>query len=80
MQKEEEISSRNVLLRNPEGQDQAEDLISLSELNPPCILHTLQQRYIHNKIYTFTGTILISGMRGREEREASKGEKRTFPL
>jgi hypothetical protein len=54
-----------VKLRNEEDDDPAavegvEDLIRLSYLHEPAILHMLQQRFQRNLIYTNTGPILIA--------------------
>lgn len=37
-----------------------EDLISLTHLHEPSILFTLRERYAENKIYTYTGSILLA--------------------
>jgi myosin V len=37
-----------------------EDLISLTHLHEPSILFTLRERYAENRIYTYTGAILLA--------------------
>ena len=58
-----------VKLRNEEDDDPlavegVEDLIRLSYLHEPSILHMLQQRFHKNLIYTNTGPILIAVVSG----------------
>lgn len=59
-QRDEEVDVRKLQHRNPENLEEAEDLTTLSELNAPSILHTLASRYGKNRIYTYSGTVLIS--------------------
>src|SRR5689334_19702033 len=40
--------------------EQYDDLISLREVNEATILHTLRDRFKHDKIYTAIGTVLVS--------------------
>ena len=45
---------------NSEGLFVIDDLTQLQHLNEPAVLHSLQMRFDVDKIYTFTGPILIS--------------------
>ncbi|KAF6163281.1 hypothetical protein GIB67_025145 [Kingdonia uniflora] len=45
---------------NPDMLDGIDDLIQLSYLNEPSVLHNLQHRYCHDKIYTKAGPILVA--------------------
>ena len=54
------MDTRKLQHRNPEALEEADDLTTLSELNAPSILHTLHLRYGKSKIYSYSGTILIS--------------------
>jgi myosin heavy subunit len=36
------------------------DLVSLMHLNEPSILHVLELRFMHDRIYTYSGRILLS--------------------
>lgn len=47
-------------LRNDDDEDQADNMIQLRHLNEPSILNGVSLRYHKNKIYTFTGEILLS--------------------
>lgn len=51
---------RDVQPANPELLDAAPDLTSLSHLNEPSILHTLDNRYTTDVIYTKAGPVLIA--------------------
>ena len=46
--------------RNPEGEESAADLATLTHLDEPCILHALAERFAADEIYTWTGPILVS--------------------
>lgn len=50
----------DVYLQNPDILEGADDMVTLSLLHEPAILHNLSSRYKLDKIYTFTGTILIA--------------------
>jgi WD40 repeat protein len=54
------ICLRNKDLFNAEGMVMVDDLTQLQHLNEPAVLHSLQMRFDVDKIYTFTGPILIS--------------------
>jgi myosin-5 len=54
------INREGVTLRNDELEDTSDNLVSLTFLNEPCILYTLQRRYDIHKIYTLNGVFLIS--------------------
>ena len=41
-------------------EDGVEDMITLDNLSEDTMLQNLHKRYLKNKIYTYTGTILIS--------------------
>lgn len=58
---QEVVSSKIVLIANPEIQNAEDNLITLSALNQPSILQNLSERYLKNFIYTYCGTILIAG-------------------
>ena len=54
------ICLRNKDVFNSEGMVMLDDLTQLQHLNEPSVLHSLQMRFDVDKIYTFTGPILIS--------------------
>lgn len=62
----DEDDSKNLKLRNVQGQAsvlegaKVDDLTSLTYLHEPAILYSLKERYAHNKIYTYTGPILLA--------------------
>lgn len=58
--KEDEQETDDIKLMNKPEESEAEDLITLPYLNEPSILFCLQKRYTANKIYTYTGPILIA--------------------
>lgn len=41
-----------------EGKD--DDLITLPHLHEPALLHAVEERFMHDKIYTWTGPVLIA--------------------
>lgn len=47
-------------LRNPPILEATEDLINLSYLNEPSVLHTIKMRYSQLQIYTYSGIVLIA--------------------
>ena len=55
-QETDELKYRNTTMED----STVEDLITLHYLNEPSILDCLQKRYFMNKIYTYTGPILIA--------------------
>jgi len=60
------VKYKGVELANPklseadraEGRD--DDLITLPHLHEPAILHAVEERFMHGKIYTWTGPVLIA--------------------
>ncbi|XP_058089542.1 myosin-1 isoform X2 [Magnolia sinica] len=54
------VSSENLLPANPDILEGVNDLIQLSYLNEPSVLHNLQYRYSHEKIYTKAGPVLVA--------------------
>uniref|UniRef100_A0A1D1Z755 Unconventional myosin-Va n=1 Tax=Anthurium amnicola TaxID=1678845 RepID=A0A1D1Z755_9ARAE len=54
------ISTENLLPANPDVLDGVDDLIQLSYLNEPSVLHNLEHRYSHDKIYTKAGPVLVA--------------------
>ncbi|CAM9721920.1 unnamed protein product, partial [Discosporangium mesarthrocarpum] len=63
---DEQDDSDSVKLRNVQGQASTlegakiEDLTGLTHLHEPTILYSLNQRYLANTIYTYTGPILLA--------------------
>jgi myosin V len=47
-------------IKNKDEEDNVDDFINIPHLNEPSILNGLRLRYMSNKIYTYTGKILIS--------------------
>lgn len=47
-------------LRNPPVLEATSDLVTLSYLNEPSVLHAIHQRYENLDIYTFSGIVLIA--------------------
>ena len=62
----DEDDSKNIKLRNVQGQSSVieganvADLTSLTYLHEPAILFSLKERYAQNTIYTYTGPILLA--------------------
>lgn len=62
----DEDDSKNIKLRNVQGQSSVieganvADLTSLTYLHEPAILFSLKERYGQNTIYTYTGPILLA--------------------
>ncbi|KAJ6842435.1 myosin-2-like [Iris pallida] len=54
------VSTENLLPANPDILDGVDDLMQLSYLNEPSVLHILQNRYFRNMIYTKAGPVLVS--------------------
>ena len=50
----------NIEIKNDDSIDNVDNLINIPHLNEPSILNSIQIRYFQNKIYTYTGKILIS--------------------
>ena len=57
---EEDEDSSELKLQNSASSAAVENLINLLILNEPTILHCLELRYNEDKIYTYTGPILIA--------------------
>ncbi|KAJ7297028.1 hypothetical protein O6H91_Y084700 [Diphasiastrum complanatum] len=55
-----EVGSTKILPANPEILEGVDDLIQLSYLNEPAVLHNLQYRYAQDTIYTKAGPVLIA--------------------
>lgn len=55
-----EDPSPNAPLRNPPALEATSDLVTLSYLNEPSVLHAIRQRYFQLNIYTFSGIVLIA--------------------
>ncbi|KAM7495492.1 hypothetical protein LguiB_030101 [Lonicera macranthoides] len=54
------VSTGELLPANPNILEGVDDLIQLSYLNEPSVLHNLQYRYSHDIIYTKAGPVLIA--------------------
>ncbi|KAL9270038.1 Myosin-2-like protein [Drosera capensis] len=54
------VLTTELLPANPEILEGVDDLIQLSYLNEPSVLHNLQYRYSHNMIYSKAGPVLIA--------------------
>lgn len=54
------LPSSKILPANPVILEGVDDLIQLSYLNEPAVLHNLRFRYVDNKIYTRAGPVLIA--------------------
>ncbi|KAI3988184.1 hypothetical protein MKX01_011973 [Papaver californicum] len=54
------VSLGNLLPANPDIIEGVNDLIQLSYLNEPSVLHNLQYRYSNNMIYTKAGPVLVA--------------------
>ncbi|KAL9252357.1 Myosin-1-like protein [Drosera capensis] len=54
------VLTTELLPANPEILEGVDDLIQLSYLNEPSVLHNLQHRYSHNMIYSKAGPVLIA--------------------
>ncbi|KAG1338425.1 Myosin-1 [Cocos nucifera] len=50
----------NLLPSNPQVLDGVDDLIQLSYLNEPSVLHNLKCRYVHDMVYTRAGPVLVA--------------------
>lgn len=55
-----EDPSPSAPLRNPPALEATSDLVTLSYLNEPSVLHAIRQRYFQLNIYTFSGIVLIA--------------------
>ncbi|KAJ1553895.1 Myosin type-2 heavy chain 1, partial [Cladochytrium tenue] len=47
-------------LKNPPMLEAVDDLSNLSYLHEPAVLHSLKLRYLHERIYTYSGIVLIA--------------------
>ncbi|XP_072950983.1 myosin-2-like [Typha angustifolia] len=54
------VSSADLLPSNPNILDGVDDLIQLSYLNEPSVLHSLQYRYSRDLVYTKAGPVLVA--------------------
>ncbi|THG22940.1 hypothetical protein TEA_019557 [Camellia sinensis var. sinensis] len=54
------VSTGELLPANPDVLEGVDDLIQLSYLNEPSVLHNLQYRYCHDIIYSKAGPVLIA--------------------
>ncbi|KAH9288716.1 hypothetical protein KI387_032833, partial [Taxus chinensis] len=54
------VSTDNLLPANPDILEGVDDLIQLSYLNEPSVLHNLQYRYTQDMIYTKAGPVLVA--------------------
>nr|XP_029116747.1 myosin-1 isoform X3 [Elaeis guineensis] len=54
------VSVENLLPANPDILDGVDDLIQLSYLNEPSVLHNLQYRYSRDLVYTKAGPVLVA--------------------
>eukprot|EP00268_Persea_americana_P033900 TRINITY_DN33547_c0_g1_i3.p1 TRINITY_DN33547_c0_g1~~TRINITY_DN33547_c0_g1_i3.p1 ORF type:complete len:1225 (-),score=304.05 TRINITY_DN33547_c0_g1_i3:415-4089(-) len=54
------VSNENILPANPDILEGVDDLLQLSYLNEPSVLHNIRQRYACDKIYTKAGPILVA--------------------
>ena len=57
---EDEVELNDLKLMNEGGKSDVDNLINLTYLHEPAILHSLQIRYSAGVIYTNTGPILIA--------------------
>eukprot|EP00398_MALV-I-01_sp_L67-1_P000697 gene697-603_t len=57
---EQELYLRNMDEYSSEGLTVLDDLTQLTHLHEPAVLHSLQMRFDIDKIYTFTGPVLIA--------------------
>lgn len=55
-----EVPISNLLPVNPDILEGVDDLIQLSYLNEPSILHNIQKRYAQDKFYTKAGPVLVA--------------------
>ncbi|KAL3647048.1 hypothetical protein CASFOL_008016 [Castilleja foliolosa] len=54
------VSTLDILPANPEILEGSDDLIELSYLNEPSVLHNLQYRYAQDVVYSMAGPILVA--------------------
>ncbi|KAK1350220.1 Myosin-2 [Heracleum sosnowskyi] len=54
------VGTRELLPANPDILEGVDDLIQLSYLNEPSVLHNLEYRFTHDTIYSKAGTVLIA--------------------
>ncbi|CAA7392349.1 unnamed protein product [Spirodela intermedia] len=54
------VPTENILPANPHLLDGVDDLLQLSYLNEPSVLHNLRCRYSSDKIYTKAGPVLVA--------------------
>ncbi|KAK1324626.1 hypothetical protein QJS10_CPA01g01142 [Acorus calamus] len=54
------VPTENILPANPDILEGVDDLIQLSYLNEPSVLHNLNNRFSHDMIYTKAGPVLVA--------------------
>lgn len=54
------LCTENILPANPDILDGVDDLVQLSYLNEPSVLHNLRHRYSRDEIYTKAGPVLVA--------------------
>ncbi|KAL8127187.1 hypothetical protein AgCh_014199 [Apium graveolens] len=54
------VSAEDLLPANPDVLEGVDDLMELSYLNEPSVLHNFQYRYSHDLIYSMSGPVLIA--------------------
>ncbi|KAK1391717.1 Myosin-2 [Heracleum sosnowskyi] len=54
------VSAEGLLPANPDVLEGVDDLMELSYLNEPSVLHNLEYRYSHDLIYSMSGPVLIA--------------------
>ncbi|CAD7936124.1 unnamed protein product, partial [Amoebophrya sp. A120] len=63
LKRNEIVHLRNIDPKEPQrdiDSSDIEDLVHLSHLHEPALLHVLQERFANDQIYTFTGAILLA--------------------
>jgi myosin heavy subunit len=55
-----DVETDEIKLMNERGTSNVDNLITLSHLHEPAILHSLHIRFIDDCIYTYTGQILLA--------------------
>ncbi|EEB07343.1 myosin type-2 heavy chain 2 [Schizosaccharomyces japonicus yFS275] len=54
------VPQSSVFPVNPPKFDMVEDMAELTHLNEPSVVHNLEQRYLHDKIYTYSGLFMVA--------------------